>query len=72
MDQELSTKLSELQTENNKVLLDKLMDYIKELNAEKDYDYVFNASNILIGDEADNLTGHVLKVLNEKYAEEKK
>ena len=72
MDQELSTKLSELQAENNKVLLDKLMDYIKELNAEKDYDYVFNASNILIGDEADNLTGHVLKVLNEKYAEEKK
>ncbi len=72
MDQELSTKLSELQSENNKVLLDKLMDYIKELNAEKGYDYVFNASNILIGDEADNLTGHVLKVLNEKYAEEKK
>ncbi len=72
MDQELSTKLSELQAENNKVLLDKLMDYIKELNAEKGYDYVFNASNILIGDEADNLTGHVLKVLNEKYAEEKK
>ncbi len=70
MDQELSTKLSELQAENNKVLLDKLMDYIKELNTEKGYDYVFNASNILIGDEADNLTGHVLKVLNEKYAEE--
>ncbi len=72
MDQELSTKLSELQSENNKVLLDKLMDYIKELNTEKGYDYVFNASNILIGDEANNLTGHVLKVLNEKYAEEKK
>ena len=72
MDQELSTKLTELQTVNNKVLLDKLMDYIKELNVAKDYDYIFNASNILIGDEADNLTGHVLKVLNEKYAEETK
>ncbi|NOR76333.1 MAG: hypothetical protein GQ525_14400 [Draconibacterium sp.] len=72
MDQELSTRLSELQAENNKKILDKLMDYVKELNVDNKYDYVFNASNILIGDEADNLTSDVLKVLNERYAEETK
>jgi outer membrane protein len=72
MDQELSNKLGGLQAENNKQILDKLMNYLEELNAQKEYDYVFNAANILIGDEADNLTADVLKVLNERYAEVKK
>lgn len=72
MDQELSTKLGELQNENNKVILDKLMEYLKEINIDSKYDYVFNASNILIGDEADNLTTDVLKALNERYAAEAK
>ncbi len=72
MDEELSTKLGELQNANNKILLDKLMDYLKEINADKKYDYIFNASNILIGDEADNLTADVLKALNERYAAETK
>ena len=71
MDQELSTKLAELQAENNKKILDKLLNYLEELNAEKQYDYIFNAANILIGDEAENLTAEVLKVLNERYAAEK-
>jgi len=71
MDQELSTKLAELQAENNKQVLDKLMEYLKELNAERKYDYIFNASNILIGDEADNITTEVLTVLNERYASTK-
>lgn len=70
MDQELSTKLGGLQAENNKQILDKLMEYLKELNADKKYDYVFNAANILIGSEADNLTADVLKVLNERYSKE--
>jgi outer membrane protein len=72
MDQELSTKLGALQAENNKQILDKLMEYLKELNADKKYDYVFNAANILIGEEADNLTADVLKVLNERYSEKTK
>ena len=72
MDQELSKKLGDLQAENNKQILDKLMEYLKELNADKKYDYIFNASNILIGNEADNLTADVLKALNERYAKETK
>lgn len=70
MDQELSAKLSEIQAENNKKLLDILMAHLEEVNAEKKYDYIFNAANILIGDEADNLTAEVLKALNEKYLAE--
>lgn len=72
MDQELSTKLGELQDENNKQILDKLLEHLKELNVDKKYDYIFSASNILIGDEADNLTAEVLKALNEKYTKEPK
>ncbi len=71
MDQELSAKLAEIQAENNKKILDNLMEHLEELNASKKYDYIFNAANILIGDEADNLTAEVLKALNEKYAEAK-
>jgi len=72
MDQELSTKLGELQAENNKQILDKLLEHLEELNVDNKYDYVFNASNILIGDEADNLTAEVLIALNEKYTAEAK
>lgn len=72
MEQELTNKLGGLQAENNKQILDKLMNYLKELNADKKYDYIFNASNILIGDEADNLTANILSALNEQYAKESK
>lgn len=67
LDQELSTKLGELQTANNQQILDSLMSYIKILNKDKKYDYIFNAADILVGDEAHNLTGEVLNALNERY-----
>lgn len=68
LDQELSTKLGELQAANNKQILDSLMNYLEGFNAGKKYDYIFNAANILIGDEADNITAEVLIALNEKYS----
>jgi outer membrane protein len=71
LDQDLSTKLAELQTANNQQLLDSLMSYIELLNAKQQYDYIFSASNILIGDEAHNLTSEVLKALNERYSGKK-
>lgn len=67
MDQELSTKLAELQASNNQQILDSLMNCLKDYNANKNYDYVFNAANILIGDEADNITVDILNALNERY-----
>jgi outer membrane protein len=68
LDQELSGKLSELQAANNKHILDSLLNYLEEYNKQKNYDYIFNGANILIGDEAANLTLEVLHALNERYS----
>lgn len=67
LDQDLSTKLAELQAANNELVLDSLMSCINDINAEKKYDYIFSASNILIGRDADNITGEVLQMMNERY-----
>lgn len=67
LDQELSAKLSQIQQENNQKILDNLMAYLKEYNAEAGYDYIFNGANVLIGDEAHNITAKVLEELNARY-----
>jgi outer membrane protein len=67
MDQELSNKLGEMQAANNKQILDSLMSCLNNFNKGKNYDYIFNAANILIGDEGDNITTEILKLMNEKY-----
>jgi outer membrane protein len=67
MDQELSGKLAEMQAANNQQILDSLMSCLNSFNAGNKYDYVFNAANILIGDETDNITDDVLKAMNERY-----
>lgn len=67
LDQELSGKLAEIQAENNKKILDKVMDYLKRYNEKAGYDYIFNGTNVLIGDEAHNITADVLNALNEEY-----
>ncbi len=69
LDQELSGKLAEIQAANNKQILDSLMNYLEEYNKDKHYDYIFNASNILVGHDAHNLTAEVLKALNKRYSE---
>jgi len=68
LDQELSTKLNEIQQENNKKILDAVMDYLKEFNEQAGYDYILTGSSILIGDEATNITSKVLAELNARYA----
>jgi len=67
LDQELSGKLAELQAANNKRVLDSLLNYLEQYNKQKNYDYIFNGADILIGDEASNLTLEVLQALNERY-----
>jgi outer membrane protein len=71
LDQELSNKLAEIQQANNKKILDKLMAYLEEYNKNAQYDYIFNGANVLIGDEAHNITAEVLKALNEEYNADK-
>ncbi len=69
LDQELSSKLAEMQNANNNQLVDSLMAYLNRFNAEKKYAYIFNSSGILIGDEAHNITKEVLDAMNADYAE---
>lgn len=68
LDQELSGKLAELQAANNKQILDSLLNYLQEYNKTKRYNYIFNGAEILVGDEAHNITAEVLKALNERYS----
>ena len=69
--QDLSMKLSEMQSANNKQLIDSLMNYLKEYNVNKKYSYIFNAGDILIGDEPHNITKEVLDAMNARYNEKK-
>lgn len=68
LDQELSTKLSQIQADNNKQLLDSLMNYLKVYNKDKKYTYILNAGDVLIGDEAHNITKEVLGNMNARFS----
>lgn len=71
LDQELSTKLSQIQAENNKQLLDSLMNYLKIYNKDKKYSYIFNAGEVLIGDDSHNITKEILVNMNARYSKAK-
>jgi outer membrane protein len=68
LDQELSTKLSQIQADNNKQLLDSLMTYLKIYNKDKKYTYILNAGEILIGDETHNITKEILVNMNARFS----
>lgn len=68
LDQELSAKLAQLQSDNNKQLLDSIMNYIKIYNKDKKYNYIFNATDVLVGDENHNITKEILTGLNARYS----
>ena len=67
MDQELSTRLGEMQGTNNQRVLDSLMNTLKNYNATKKYDYILNGASVLIGNEGHNITAEILKQMNEKH-----
>lgn len=71
LDQELSAKLAQIQSDNNKQLLDSVMNYVKIYNKNKKYSYIFNAAEVLIGDESTNVTKEVLVGLNARYSKAK-
>lgn len=68
LDQELSTKLAQIQTDNNKQLLDSIMNYVKVYNKDKKYNYIFNSGEILVGDDAHNITKEILVGMNARYS----
>ena len=68
LDQELSSKLSQIQADNNKQLLDSLLNYLKIYNKDKKYSYILNAGEVLIGDETYNITKEVLVNMNARFS----
>lgn len=71
LDQELSGKLAQMQADNNKQLLDSVMNYLKIYNKDKKYTYILNAAEVLIGEETHNVTKEVLVGLNARYSKAK-
>jgi outer membrane protein len=67
MDQELSAKLGEMQNANGQQVLDSLESCLEAYNAKAKYDYILNSTGILIGNEGDNITADILKMMNENY-----
>ncbi|HNU77817.1 MAG: OmpH family outer membrane protein [Prolixibacteraceae bacterium] len=67
LDQELSSKLAELQQSNNEQLIDSLISFLKIFNMEKKFDYILNGTDVLVGPEAFNITAEVLQQMNSRY-----
>lgn len=67
LDQDLSTKLAEMQNANNQQIIDSLMSYLKVYNANNKYDYILNAADVLIGPDSDNITAEILVGMNSRY-----
>lgn len=67
LDMELSGKLAEIQQQNNQQLFDSINNYLKVYNETQNYTYIVNGSSVLIGEEGLNITGEVLKALNDRY-----
>jgi Skp family chaperone for outer membrane proteins len=59
--------LSGIQAENNKQLLDSVISYLNVLNESRNYDFILNAGDILLGDENSNITSVVLESMNGMY-----
>jgi outer membrane protein len=70
LDQELSAKLAELQQANQQQLIDNLINFLKEYNVNKKYDYILNSASVLIGPESRNITKEVLIQMNARYQAE--
>jgi outer membrane protein len=71
LDQDLSGRLAELQAVNNQQILDSLLNYLQEFNRTRKYDYIFNGADVLVGDEANNITKEVVSAMNDRYLKKK-
>lgn len=67
LEQELTAKLNELQSAHSQQLEDSIMSYLRIFNKDRQYAYILDGSNVIIGDEAHNITKEVLDALNTRY-----
>ncbi|MFV0289415.1 MAG: OmpH family outer membrane protein [Mangrovibacterium sp.] len=67
LDQELSSKLAEMQNKNTNTVIDSLMSAINRYNSTKKYAYILSSNSILATDGGINVTADILKILNDEY-----
>jgi outer membrane protein len=75
LQQNLSQDLSEKQTVMNRQVINAIMEYLKNNNAQLNYKYVLGTSfggNILYANDSLDITRHIISGLNENYKENKK
>lgn len=65
MEYEFTLELQEMQAEINKQVVDSLRSTIKKYNAVNNYSYIIDASSVLEGSEGYNVTGDILKLINQ-------
>lgn len=73
LNDELSNKLANMEKKINVQLVDSIVNYVKIFNKSHNYNYIFsNSGNIIIGDQAHNLSKEIVDGLNARYAKSKK
>lgn len=73
LNNELSTKLANMEKQINIQLVDSIVNYVKVFNKSHKYNYIFsNSGNIIIGDQAHNISKEIVDGLNARYAKSKK
>lgn len=75
LQQDLSNEINEKQTVMNRQVINAIMEYLKENSAQFNYKYVLGTSfggNILYANDSLDITGNIVKGLNDKYQKNKK
>jgi outer membrane protein len=75
LQQDLGNEINEKQTVMNRQVINAIMEYLKENNADFNYKYVMGTSfggNILYANDSLDITKSIVKGLNEKYQKNKK
>lgn len=75
LQQDLTTEINEKQAVMNRQVINSIMEYLKQNSAEFNYKYVLGTSfggNILYANDSLDITGDIVKGLNEQYQKDKK
>jgi len=67
LDNELTQKLNEMQSQVNQQIIDSISSFLKSYNADKKYDFILNSASMLEGTTRYNITKDVAEGLNKRY-----
>ena len=67
LDNELTQKLNEMQSQVNQQIIDSISSFLKSYNTDKKYDFILNSSSMLEGTTRYNITKDVAEGLNRRY-----